>query len=127
MTAVAEAFRRLRNPDGTEMGAKQRRDLQAAFYTVLDFGRSAGLLDRMSGSFTRHTSHRIVAREANEDEVGKAVPEPVIRQLDAHVDLLGRGFVYGLWSSHDITAMFHTAYAVLRDTGRRPGKSVACG
>ncbi|RSM64889.1 hypothetical protein DMB66_18410 [Actinoplanes sp. ATCC 53533] len=120
MTAVAQAFRQLRNADGTAMSSKTRQDLQAAFYTVLDFGRAAGLLDRLSGSFARHSSHRIVADEPNEDEVGKAVPESVIRQLDANLDLLGRDFVYGQLRPHDITAMFQTTYVLLRDTGRRP-------
>ncbi|BBJ42673.1 transposase [Streptomyces antimycoticus] len=120
MTAVAEAFRRLLKQDGTDISNKHRRDLLASFNDVLDFGRRAGLLDRMSGSFTRHSCHRIIADEANEDEIGKAIPESVIRQLDTHVDQLGAGFVYGLMRSQDVEAMFQAAYGILRDTGRRP-------
>jgi integrase len=122
MTAVAEAFRALRNDDGTLMSAHARRTLQSAFYDVLDYGRSAGLLDRLSGSFTRHAWHRIATEQANEDEIGKAIPESVIRQLDAHLHLLGRGFVYKTMSCDEVAAMFFAAYTVLRDTGRRPAE-----
>ncbi|OKK24453.1 hypothetical protein AMK09_06525 [Streptomyces sp. CB02488] len=120
MAAVADAFRSLLKKDGTAMQSKTRRDLQAAFHEILDFGREEGLLDRMSGSFTRHNSHRIPDEDPNEDEIGKALPEPVISQLDSHLDLLGHDFIYGLLEPEDVKAMFQTAYTVLRDTGRRP-------
>lgn len=121
MTAVVQDFRTLADDDGTPRNNKYRRDLLTGLFTVLDFGRSAGILETLSGSFGRHKSHRIVVEEANEDEIGKAVPESVIRQLDAHLGLLGQGVAYGPWATEaDVKAMFQTAYRVLRDTGRRP-------
>jgi integrase len=120
MTVVAAAFRALLSKDGTPLLAKTRRDLLIAFYEVLDFGRENGFLDRMSGSFTRHASHRIPDEEPNEDEIGKALPESVIHQLDAELDLIGHNFVYGLMAPPDVTAMFTAVYTILRDTGRRP-------
>ncbi|GAB2837499.1 hypothetical protein GCM10027073_74490 [Streptomyces chlorus] len=58
----------------------------------------------------------------NEDFIGKAIPESVIRQLDAHLDTLGTGSTYGC---RDIAPdarqlLYRTMYIVLRDTGRRP-------
>ncbi|MET9974875.1 tyrosine-type recombinase/integrase [Streptomyces microflavus] len=121
MTAVVEDFRMLTDEVGDSRSNKYRRDLLAGLYTVLDFGRSAGILATLSGSFGRHNSHRIVVEEANEDEIGKAVPESVIRQLDAQIGLLGQGIAYGPWAEdEDTKALFQAAYRVLRDTGRRP-------
>ncbi len=120
MTAIVDAFRCLCGRDRSPMGNKHRRDLLGGFFAVLDFGRSAGLLDAMPASFTRHSSHRILVEDANEDDTGKAIPEYVIGQLDLHLDLLGRDFSYGVLAAEDVQAMFHTAYVVLRDTGRRP-------
>ncbi|MFD4394409.1 tyrosine-type recombinase/integrase [Kitasatospora sp. NPDC058478] len=121
MTAVVEDFRMLTDDDGEPRSNRYRRDLLAGLFTVLDFGRSAGILATLSGSFGRHKSHRIVVDESNEDEIGKAVPESVIRQLDAQLGLLGQGISYGPWAAEeDVMAMFQTAYQVLRDTGRRP-------
>ncbi|WP_405973260.1 site-specific integrase [Streptomyces sp. NBC_00988] len=121
MTAVVEGFRTLTDDEGEPRTNKYRRDLLAGLFTVLDFGRSAGMLATLSGSFGRHKSHRIVVDESNEDEIGKAVPESVIRQLDAQLGLLGQGISYGSWAGpEDVVAMFQTVYQVLRDTGRRP-------
>lgn len=125
MTAVVQAFRVLTKQDGTEQTNKYRRDLLAAFFTVLDFGRSAGMLERLPGTFGRHKSHRITLEEPNEDEIGKAIPESVIRQLDAHLDKLGQDYPYRGYDPQDIAAMFETVYRVLRDTGRRPREVVS--
>jgi len=83
------------------------------------------MLPGLSAGFGRHPDLRIRYAEDNEDEIGKAIPEPVIAQLDIHVDLLGSNCSYGDWAHDDAQAMFHTAYVVLRDTGRRPGE--VCG
>jgi hypothetical protein len=115
-----EGFRDARKPDGERYANSVRRDLLSKFFQMLDFGRRAGLLDRMAGGFARQQSHNIPSDEANEDEVGKAIPESVIAQLDAHLDRLGDGFPYGAMAPRDVHLMFRTAYTVLRDTGRRP-------
>lgn len=121
MTAVVEDFRTLLDDEGEPRNNKYRQQLLAGLFTVLDFGRSAGILTTLSGSFSRHNSHRIVVDETNEDEIGKAVPESVIRQLDAHLSLMGQGTSYGPWAGEeDVAALFQTAYQILRDTGRRP-------
>ncbi len=126
MTLVTEAMRKLTREDGvTPLSSKSKRVRQSALYTVLDFGRSAGLLDDLHGTFARHGTHRIVVEESNEDEIGKAIPESVIRQLDARLDSMGRGFCYRGYDPQTIEAMFQTVYQVLRDTGRRPREVVS--
>ncbi|MFD5409474.1 tyrosine-type recombinase/integrase [Streptomyces nojiriensis] len=126
MTLVVEAMKKLKWTDGvTPMGSKSQRDTLMALYTILDFGRSAGLLETLHGTFGRHSSHRIVVEESNEDEIGKAVPESVIRQLDAHLGTMGRDFLYSGFEPDAIEAMFQTTYQVTRDTGRRPNEVVA--
>ncbi len=128
VTAVFEAFKAACGTDGQLYHSHYRRGLWARFWAVIDLGRASGCLGRLPGSFVRHSSHRIVAVESNEEQIGKAVPETVIAQLDAHLDLLDGGRTYGtLWSRADAKALFQAAYVVLRDTGRRPGELVSLG
>lgn len=125
MNAVVDAFRNQRRRDGELMKSTRRSQLLAAFCEVLDYGRAAGLLTGMSANFARHSSHRILREEINEDEIGKAIPEPVIRQLDEHLHLMATGMSYGQLAPADLQAMFQTVYVVHRDTGRRPHET--CG
>ncbi len=126
VTAVYQAVKGATRTDGRLYDSHYRRGLWARFWAVIDLGRASGLLDELPGTFSRSTTQRIVATEANEDEIGKAIPETVIAQLDAHLDLLGADRTYGrVWSASDTNAMFQAAYVVLRDTGRRPGEVVS--
>jgi len=126
MTAVFEAIKGATQSNGQRYDARYRRGLWAGFHAVIDLGRSTEILADLSGTFSRHSNHSMGHEEANEDEIGKAIPETVISQLDAHLDLLEAGRTYGhIWSIADTTTMFRTAYQVLRDTGRRPGEVVS--
>lgn len=120
MDAVVEAFKDARKPDGERYAFTHRRDQLTKFFQLLDFGRKAGLLEELAGGFARHQSHMIPTEEREDEEAGKAIPEPVIAQLDAHVNTLGVGFPYGQMAPADVQLMFQTAFVVLRDTGRRP-------
>ncbi|MFE4381269.1 tyrosine-type recombinase/integrase [Streptomyces cyaneofuscatus] len=120
MTLVADAFRKLTKKDGELQTSKHRADHLTALYTILDFGRSAGLLNELHGTFARHSQHRIVREDSNEDEIGKAIPESVIRQLDVRLEGFGHEFPYRGYPPEDIAAMLQAIYRVLRDTGRRP-------
>lgn len=121
MDAVVEEFRVLRHSrTGEVLGAKQRAKLLHHMFALLDFGQRAGLMQLVPGSFARHHTHRIPVSEANEDEIGKAIPESVIRQLDAHLQLLGAETHYGEMTPADVALMMQTVYLLLRDTGRRP-------
>ncbi|MEV7929010.1 site-specific integrase [Kitasatospora sp. NPDC088779] len=122
MTAVADAFRGLQKEDGSDYANKYRATLFSEFCQLLEFGRQAGLMDTVPGGFARHSSLRIVVEEPNEDEVGKAVPESVIRQLDAYLGSFGDGITYGDLGSDDLKLMFQAIYELLRDTGRRPNE-----
>lgn len=122
MSAVADQFRNALRRDDRLYGAQERHHLFGRFCELLNFGRYTGLLDDISGSFARHPSHRIILEDPNEDEIGKAIPEFVIRQLDAALDSIALDTTYGELTGDDIQAMFRTVYVILRDTGRRPGE-----
>jgi hypothetical protein len=83
------------------------------------------MMDHIPGGFAVNPRfHTIAAIEVTEDDIGRAVPEHVIAQLDAHIDLLGSSTAYesGGWATADFARMYQVVYTVLRDTGRRPGE-----
>ncbi|WP_329218022.1 site-specific integrase [Streptomyces sp. NBC_01485] len=126
MNAVVDMFRITKRPeDGHDYSTSHRRALLRDWRTFLEFARQAGMMDHVPGDFALNPRfHTIAAVEASEDEIGRAVPEHVIAQLDAHIALLGTSTSYesGGWSSADFARMYQVVYAVLRDTGRRPGE-----
>ncbi|MGH7751063.1 MAG: tyrosine-type recombinase/integrase, partial [Candidatus Dormibacteria bacterium] len=126
LDAIFEAINTATNASGGLYETRYRRGLWANFHAVIDLGRATDVLVDLPGTFSRHSSHSIAHEEANEDHIGKAVPETVVAQLDAHMGLLGVDGNYGrIWSAVDTNAMFAAAYQVLRDTGRRPGEVVS--
>lgn len=126
MTVCFQAIQDATRADGQRYHSHYRRHLWARWHAVLDLGRSTGELAELSGTFSRQSAHTIPTEEINEDEIGKAIPETVIAQLDAHLHLLEAEHSYGrVWPKADSTLMFQTAYQVLRDTGRRPGEIVS--
>lgn len=128
VTAVVEAFRRAPKLDGAPAGWNYRMSFSAAFFALIDYGRRSGTAQTLSAAFVRDPlTHRITEQDTNEDEIGKAIPEPVIRQLDAHLDSLGTGWARGqrTLEPEDLQLMYRTLYIVLRDTGRRPKEIVS--
>lgn len=91
------------------------------FCQVIDYGRAAGLMIAIPDPFHPATRHR-VRDDPNEDEIGKALPETVIAQLDAHLHLLGPDRRAGALPMGELKLMHQTIYQILRDTGRRPGE-----
>ncbi|KDN74255.1 hypothetical protein DF19_32965 [Streptomyces olindensis] len=90
VTAVVDAFRTALKLDGELAGWTYRMSIASHFFALIDYGRRSGAAADLSAAFVRDpATHRIPQEEANEDEIGKAIPEPVIRQLDAHLHLLG--------------------------------------
>jgi len=126
MNAVVDMFRITKRPeDGHDYSTSHRRTLLRYWRTFLEFARQAGMMDHVPGGFALNPRfHTIAAVEASEDDIGRAVPERVIAQLDAHIALLGTSTSYesGGWSSADFARMYQVVYTVLRDTGRRPGE-----
>ena len=113
-------MREARKADGDRCSYSYRRNLNAKFFALIEFGRQTGLMDDVPGGFTRHRSHVIPGSPCGDDEAGRAIPDLVIAQLDAHVSGLGDDFAYRGWTRPQIKHMLRTAYIVLRDTGRRP-------
>ncbi|MEU6721924.1 tyrosine-type recombinase/integrase [Nonomuraea sp. NPDC046802] len=120
MNAVVAGFEHLIKTDGGDMGFKHKSNLLSMWFKVLDWGRLTERLNGMPASFARHPSHVIKQPEPNEDEIGKAIPEPVIAQLNDHTALLGQGIRHGRLTAGQVHAMAVAIYELLRDTGRRP-------
>ncbi|MFD6998748.1 tyrosine-type recombinase/integrase [Streptomyces mirabilis] len=125
MSAVVDAFRVVKRVDGRDYSTSHRRSLLRLWRTFLEYARQAGVMDHVPGGFALNPKyHSIAAVEASEDDVGRAIPEHVIAQLDAQILLLGTSTAYesGGWTAADFTQMYQVVYKVLRDTGRRPGE-----
>jgi hypothetical protein len=120
MDAIVKAMRNATYPDGTPYTYSYRRSLNGRFFEVIEFGRKAGLMDDVPGSFARHRSHIIPCPSTDDDEPGRAIPETVIAQLDTQLATIGDTFPYQGWRRDHIKLMVRTAYILLRDTGRRP-------
>lgn len=119
---VVDALAGHRRADGSLYSASHRNLMLFRFCEVIEHGRSIGLMDDVPDQF-RPTKRRYqVVEDVNEDQVGKALPESVIRQLDQHLHLLGQDGRAGSMSAADLKQMHQTIYRILRDTGRRPGE-----
>ncbi|MER7408111.1 tyrosine-type recombinase/integrase [Streptomyces sp. NPDC000070] len=112
---------RIRRSTDDELASRNWRQQSFSYFIeIIDFGRKTDMLTGMPGSFDRDKTLVLPPEGTNEDAAGRAVPEPVIAQLDAHLSLIGAAFSYGEMERADIKLMLQTAYLVLRDTGRRP-------
>ena len=87
-TLVADTIRGQRRADGGPYPASHRNLLLYQFCQVIEHGRGSGLMTEVPDTF-RPAGRLRIRQEANEDEIGKALPEPVIRRLDASLHLLG--------------------------------------
>lgn len=119
---VAETVVRQRREDGAAYSASHRNLLLRQFSIVLEHGRASGLMAMVPDPFRPSPRRARVRDEPSEEEIGKALPESVIAQLDANLDLLGPSGRGGVFTAADLQAMHQTVYQILRDTGRRPGE-----
>jgi integrase len=122
-TAIINAISELRRTDGSLHSAQHRNLLLYLICEVVEHGRAGGLMAQIPDPFRPAPRHR-VRSEPNEDELGKALPEAVIRQLNAQLHLLGPAGRAGSVPAVDLQQMHQTIYQILRDTGRRPGEVV---
>ncbi|MFE3386327.1 tyrosine-type recombinase/integrase [Streptomyces anulatus] len=120
MDAVVEAIKVRRRQDGEPLGFSTKADRLRHFCSLLDFGRRLELLDFLASGFARQSHHVIPWEDVAEDLAGKAIPDHVMTQLDAAVDLIGFDVVHGKQDQAEVRAMLRTIYILLRDTGRRP-------
>ena len=123
-TRILDAISTERRDDGSLYSAGHRNLMLFQFCQVIEHGRASGLMSMVPDPFRPVRRHR-VRDDPNEDEVGKALPETVIRQLDAHLQLLGPAGRAGALTGTDLQLMHQTIYRILRDTGRRPGEVVS--
>jgi len=123
-TRIIDAITGQRRADGTLYSAQHRNLLLYQFCQVIEHGRGSGLMAAVPDPFRPAHRHR-VRDEPNEDELGKALPDTVIRQLDDRLDLLGPAGRAGSITATDLQHMHRTIYQILRDTGRRPGEVVS--
>ena len=120
MDAIVKAMRNLTYPDGTPYSYSYRRALNGRFFELIEFGRKAGLLDDVPGSFARHRSHFIPCPTVDDDEPGRALPNWSSPSSTPTCTQSATPLPYRGWSREHIKLMIRTAYIVLRDTGRRP-------
>ena len=123
-TRIIDAITAQRRGDGRLYSAAHRNLLLYQFCQVIEHGRGAGLMATVPDPFRPAGRHR-VRDQPNEDELGKALPESVIAQLDSRLDLLGPRGRAGSITPTQMQAMHQTIYQILRDTGRRPGEVVS--
>ncbi len=119
MDAAVDAIRSARRKDGELFTRNSARSMAHKLFSLLDFGRRTGLMADAPTAFARHHRRHSIGHD-DEDENGKAIPEPVIAQLDTHLETLGVGIPYGHLTDDEVRHMLRTAYVLLRDTGRRP-------
>jgi len=120
-TRILDAISTQQRADGGLYSASHRNLMIYQFCQVIDYGRASGLMAAVPDPFRPAARHR-VREDPNEDELGKALPEMVIRQLDAHLDLLGPSGRAGAIPAAELKLMHQSIYQILRDTGRRPGE-----
>ncbi|MDG9705965.1 site-specific integrase [Streptomyces sp. DH37] len=120
MSAAVDAIKKSRKKDGKSRAAATQDKLVRTWFAVLEFARASGLMDDVPGAFSRARHHRVAPVEINEEHAGRALPDTVIRQLDAQLHLVN--VTHRGWPK-ELSQLFHqTIYAVLRDTGRRLGE-----
>ncbi|MGF6885985.1 integrase [Nocardia sp. GAS34] len=124
-TRILDAISTQQRADGTLYSASHRNLLLHQFCRLIEHGRASGLMSAVPDPFHPVRRHRVAREDPNEDELGKALPEKVIGQLDAHLHLLGPTGRAGVIASADLQRMHQTIYQILRDTGRRPGEVVS--
>src|SRR6266699_3375482 len=123
-TRILDAISAQRRTDGDLYSANHRNLMIYQFCQVIEHGRASGLMSAVPDPFRPATRHR-VREDPNEDGLGKALPETVIRQLDASLHLLGPAGRAGAIAAADLQRMHQVIYQILRDTGRRPGEVVS--
>ena len=122
---VERAIVEQRRADGSPHSASYRTQLLRVFCEVIEHGRANALLTEVPDPFRPALRRHRLVEEVNEEQLGKALPDTVIRQLDQHLDLLGPPGGHGSMSAVDLRTMHQTIYQILRDTGRRPGEIVS--
>lgn len=115
---VERAIVEQRRTDGSAHSASYRTQLLRVFCEVIEHGRANALLTEVPDPFRPAPRRHRAVEDVNEEQLGKALPDNVIRQLDRNLHLLGPTSGHGSISAVDLRAMHQTIYQILRDTGR---------
>jgi integrase len=92
------------------------------FFKIVERGVLLGLIEGLPTTFARskkHVFHQSETRTRESKDI-RALPDGVLRTLDANLDLLAAGRRHYLMNETQVKAMFRIIYMLLRDTGRRP-------
>ena len=121
MTAVVKKINAAARSDGQLYSSTHRHRHLTCWRMLLEFGRSAGLMDDVPGDFAVLAIHRPDRQEPEKEKAGKALPTEVIRVLDAQIDTLKPKSERTLvgWGADDFALMYKTMYCIFRNTGRR--------
>ena len=121
-TAVVDAYRNLTDADGEPRTDLVKYDYFKLFQRILRDGSDLDTLAKVSARFMFITAESLptAARARNP---GKAIPDHIIRILDANLELLAVDEAYAApvgrtHAAHNL--MLQTIYQLLRDLGRRP-------
>lgn len=121
LDAITQAFRNWTHPDGQPRSTTRRYVGLEAVFALVDFGRRSRKLEGVTDAFLRDPeAHRLQLDPKAREEVGKAIPEAVITQLDQNLAQLECNAKYPDMAEEHQRLMIRTLYIVLRDTGRRP-------
>lgn len=121
MTAVVRSINTATHSDGQLYSPGYRARQLTVWRDLLEFGRSAGLMNDVPGDFAVLSIHRTDRQEPEDEKAGKSLPVAVIRVLDAHIDTLrplSERTIVG-WATDDYALMYQTMYFIFRNTGRR--------
>ncbi|MGN8026200.1 tyrosine-type recombinase/integrase [Microbacterium sp. 22242] len=128
MSVVFDALAAARNPSSQEIySLSHRQSLIGRWRGLIQFGRTAGLMDEVPGTFALPPDRRLPSVRSQEDELGRAIPEEWIVHLDGYLELLGADSTFSNngWRPEDYAAQYQVVYQLIRDTGRRPSEIVS--
>lgn len=123
LDAITQAFKDWTHPDGRPRSSTRRYVGLEVVFALVDFGRRSRKMEGATDAFLRDpAAHRLQLPPQSREEVGKAIPEAVITQLDRKLGQLECNADYPDMLEDHQRLMIRTLYNVLRDTGRRPNE-----
>lgn len=126
MSAVFDALAHARKQrTGQPYSLSHRHGLIGRWRRLIQFGRSAGQMDGVPGTFALLPDQKLPSvGQRQEGELGRAIPEEWIAHLDDRLSELGANSMFSNngWTRDDYAAQYQAIYQLIRDTGRRPSE-----
>jgi integrase len=119
---IAKRMSEENDEEGRLLNRAYRMGNYNKFFKIVEQGVQLELIKGLPTTFARSRKHVFhqAERRLRESKDGKALPDSVVRTLDANVDLFGAGRRHYLMTEPQVKAMFRVIYILMRDTGRRP-------